>query len=131
LVISSINRSTVHVSVASFKPTAGVQPRVECTLQKLASVQETEVHVSLPEFRLQTEFSLDQTLSPMGMGDAFDAAADFSGIDGTKILYISSVRHRAFVEVNEEGTKAAATTATHYAMKVMPARFMQITHSYF
>ncbi len=89
----------------------------------LASLQETTGDVLLPKFKLQTGFSLDNILSAMGMGDAFGAKADFSGIDGTKWLEVSSVLHRAFVEVNEEGTTAAAATAARHRTKSMPPRF--------
>jgi serpin B len=89
----------------------------------LAALQETDVRVSLPKFRLLTEFSLDKTLPAMGMSDAFDMDADFSGIDGTKMLFITTVRHRAFVEVSEEGTTAAAATASHHGTKGMSLSF--------
>ena len=70
-------------------------------------------HISLtmPLFELESEFSLDQTLSEMGMPDAFGAEADFSGMTGTKKLWISEVVHKAVVSVDEEGTEAAAATA--------------------
>jgi serine protease inhibitor len=69
-----------------------------------------EVQVFLPRFEITFPFRLDDTLKSMGMVDAF-GNADFSGMDGTKSLYIGAALHRAFVAVNEEGTKAAAATA--------------------
>jgi serpin B len=71
-----------------------------------------EVRVALPRFKTTAEFSLGDTLVAMGMADAFDPAkADFSGMSGKKDLFISAVVHKAFVDVNEEGTEAAAATA--------------------
>jgi len=70
-----------------------------------------EVKVSLPKFKLTEEVQLQDTLARMGMPAAFQPeAADFSGMDGDKDLFISAVLHKAFVDVNEEGTEAAAAT---------------------
>lgn len=69
-----------------------------------------EVDVYIPKFKSETEYFLSKILERMGMPTAFSSNADFSGMNGTKNLFISSVIHQAFVIVNEEGTEAAATT---------------------
>jgi serpin B len=86
------------------------------TLQSLqrwtASVKhEDEVKVYLPRFKTTSQFQMADTLKAMGMELAFDAdAADFSDMTGGRDLFISAVIHKAFVDVNEEGTEAAAAT---------------------
>ena len=83
---------------------------------------EYDVQVTLPRFRMTSAFQLNDTLSAMGMPDAFDdQLADFSGMDGRpNWLYIGAVLHKAFVEVNEEGTEAAAATAVVMQPRALP-----------
>jgi len=70
-----------------------------------------EVEIHLPKFRLAYEAKLNQVLSDMGMGIAFTDGADFTGIDRRGSLAISEVKHKSFVQVDEEGTEAAAVTS--------------------
>ena len=76
-----------------------------------ANLESHEVQVLLPKFKSTSEFRLAGTLASLGMSDSFSGQADFSGMDGRKDLFISDVIHKAFVEVNEMGTEAAAATA--------------------
>ena len=72
----------------------------------------SNVQVYLPKFKITYKNELNNILSSMGMSVAFDKNnADFSNIDGNRDLYISKVLHKTFVDVNEEGTEAAAVTA--------------------
>lgn len=72
----------------------------------------TAVNLSLPRFQSTAEFELKDVLSALGMPDAFDPSkADFSGITGDRDVILSAVVHKAFVEVEEKGTEAAAATA--------------------
>jgi serpin B len=84
------------------------EPRLEGWLAKLSSHR---VQVGLPRFRLAEQIELNTTLSALGMPLAFDVgAADFSGMTGTRNVAISAVVHKAFVDVEETGTEAAAAT---------------------
>jgi len=85
-------------------------------------LEEQPVDVYMPKFTFDTKYSMVETLKNMGMLTAFSAGnADFSGMDGTRNLYISDVIHQAFVEVNEEGTEAAAATAVVMKLTMAPA----------
>jgi serpin B len=76
----------------------------------LKDVGPQQVHLTMPKFTCECAFSLKETLTGMGMPAAF-GAADFSGMDGTRSLFIDDVLHKAFVSVDEAGTEAAAATA--------------------
>lgn len=89
----------------------------------LAHFESEELLVSLPKFTVTAEFELSKTLASMGMKDAFDAdKADFSGMTGKKGLFLSAAVHKAFVDVNEAGTEAAASSAMSAAGGV-PSQF--------
>ncbi|CAH3019997.1 unnamed protein product [Porites evermanni] len=80
------------------------------SLSTLDSSRPEEMEVFLPKFKLTQQFSLNDVLSKMGASEMFIAGkADFSGITADS-LYVSEVVHKAFIEVNEEGTEAAAAT---------------------
>jgi serpin B len=78
-------------------------------LRQLAPV--SKVIVTIPKFKMTQEFELGGTLSAMGMPEAFTGSADFSAMTGSRDFAISAVIHKAYVDVNEEGTEAAAATA--------------------
>jgi serpin B len=80
-----------------------------------------KVSVYLPRFKIESSFSLSSQLSALGMKDAFDPArADLSGMDGTRELFVKEVIHKSFVEVNEEGTEAAAATGVVVGVRSAP-----------
>ncbi|MBP7936434.1 MAG: serpin family protein [Phycisphaerae bacterium] len=96
--------------------------------QWLAKLREKEVSVALPRFKTTSEFRLNDVLKAMGMTDAFSGQADFSGMDGRKRLSISHAVHKAFVDVNEQGTEAAA--ATGVIMKASAPPFFRADHPF-
>ena len=86
----------------------GLQAPQICDM--ITGLQPSGVTLTMPRFEFDSEFSLKNTLEDMGMPAAF-SAADFSGMTGTRYLYIRDVVHKAFVSVDEAGTEAAAATA--------------------
>lgn len=97
------------------------------SLERLKSwtgeLHKREVVVYLPRFKSTSEFRLDRVLSSMGMPDVFnEEKADFSGMDGRKKnLFIGMAIHKAYVDVNEEGTEAAAATAVGIRTTSIPS----------
>ena len=91
------------------------------TIEKLTewkkSLRKRRVKIYIPKFKFETKYFLSETLSDLGMPTAFTNSADFSGMTGKKDLKIDKVIHQAFIEVNEEGTEAAAATGVIMTMK--------------
>ena len=80
-----------------------------------------EVVVAFPRFILEESASLSDTLSRMGMSEVFSGGrADLSKMDGTRGLFLSRVIHKAFIEVNEEGSEAVAATSGDIVMSDPP-----------
>ncbi|MBN2347536.1 MAG: serpin family protein [Bacteroidales bacterium] len=80
------------------------------------SLSNKNVIVQLPKFKFEYKKKLNEDLSDLGMGIAFSGGADFSKINPVEPLFISTVLHKSFVEVNEEGTEAAAVTSVEISL---------------
>jgi serpin B len=88
----------------------------------LGMLEAQRVIVAMPRWRAETEINLKEALAGIGVRQLFDPmTADLSGIDGTRTLFVSSAVHKAFVEVNEDGTEAAAATAVGISPTSLPA----------
>jgi serpin B len=86
----------------------------------LGSLEQREINLTMPRFEFESDFSLKETLSALGMPVAFSADADLSGMTGDRDLFIADVVHKAFVSVDEAGTEAAAATAVVMALTAAP-----------
>lgn len=86
--------------------------KLQRAIESVSEEVERVVKVSLPRFKVTQQFLLNDILAKMGAEDMFSEFADFAGITpGSEKLYVSHVIHKAFVEVNEKSTEAAAATA--------------------
>ena len=92
--------------------------------EKLSAIESkllrARVHVSLPRFKMTQSFQLTRSLQVLGMELPFTARADFSGMDGKKDLFISAAVHKAYVDVNEQGTEAAAASGVGMTVASSP-----------
>jgi serpin B len=98
--------------------------QLEATLEDLAYQQ---VALTMPRFEFESAFSLKDALAALGMPLAFSGDADFSGMTGSRDLFISEVLHKAYVGVDEEGTEAAAATAVTVAKSAAPSEPVEFT----
>lgn len=116
-----------EVSMVVLLPAAGRLGALEARLARgdldaiTDRLRPRTVNVGLPRFKIEAQFGLNDPLIALGMRDAFSPGrADFSGMTGTRDLFVSAVVHKAFIEVNEKGTEAAAATAAVMAVRAMP-----------
>jgi len=110
-----------HDGLAALEKALSAEGLAAC----IAGMKPTQVAVALPKFKATTTLLLAETLKAMGMGDAFALPpADFSGMSGKKDFFISQVIHKAFVDVNETGTEAAAATAVIMVGSAAPTRLV-------
>jgi serpin B len=117
-VAASLPYADQRLSLVLVVPDAGQFSQVESSLDAtalgtlVAGLVSQPVSLALPRFKVETGTSLVKLLQTLGMTSAFiPGTADFSGMDGTHNLFISDVIHRAFIDVAEKGTEAAAATA--------------------
>ncbi len=100
----------------------------------LAQMHSDEITVYMPKFKMSAGFRLDDSLRSLGMTDAFDQRrADFSGMDPDGYLFIGAVIHKAFVDVNEQGTEASAASAVGMRYKGMATfnqEIMSVDHPF-
>jgi len=91
----------------------------------LTGMTDKPLNLAMPKFKVVTELDLKSTLASLGMLDAFDNNADFSGMDGKKDLFIADILHKAYVNVDENGTEAAAATGVIIGIMAIPAQQIQ------
>lgn len=108
---------------------------VDLTASILSSISErvnkkTMVEVMLPKFTIEGEMSLMSVLQKLQITSLFSEEADLSGIDATGRLFVSGAHHKAFIEIDEEGTTAAAATGISVVLRSPPVPFI-VDHPFF
>lgn len=89
--------------------------------ERLAALRNATVNLHLPKFSITGEYKLNEVLQNLGIRAAFSSAsADLSRINGHQNLFLSEVAHKSVIEVNEEGSVAAAATGAVVQLKSMP-----------
>jgi serpin B len=97
----------------------------------LGSMGPYAVTMTVPKLKIESQLNLADALTKLGMGVAFSDAADLSGINGTGGLSISAVVHKAWIDVNETGTEAAAATGVVAGVtSAPPAAEIHLDHPY-
>ena len=126
-----------ELSMVMILPPQGTLGAFEASLTagKLATIlggmSERGVTITLPRFKIDSSFSLGDKLGVLGMPIASTDMADFSGIDGKMDLQLSAVVHKAFVQVDEIGTEAAAATgAVLGTTSAPPPAEIHLDHAY-
>lgn len=95
----------------------------------LTNASNKSIDAAIPKFTSEYSINMNHALSSMGMKDAFDEdQADFSNMASSQLgnLYISAVLHKTYIEVDEQGTKAAAVTVVEMGVESMPAEITRI-----
>lgn len=96
----------------------------------MSQFRESEGNIALPRFKVEYEQELKKALTALGMGIAF-GDADFHGMTPVDTAYISRVRHKTFMEVNEEGTEARAATEVVIKMRGLSGFFLRVDRPFF
>jgi serpin B len=102
-----IQRNDLDAFISEVNP-AGLQ-------RIFGAITEQGIHLHLPKFSFSSDVDLDDTLQGMGIQTAYGGGADFSGMTGAPGLFLDTVQHEAFIEVDEAGTEAHAATGVAMA----------------
>ncbi|XP_078265934.1 neuroserpin [Rhinoraja longicauda] len=95
-----------------------------------STMEEDQVEIGLPRFTIQQKLDLKEPFEVLNITEIFESGADLSGITESAELYISQVVHRAFIEVNEEGSEAAASTGLAAAIMSLPRHRFMANHPF-